>query len=94
MLWYHLTRMLFPEKSDAVTALVSTAPLRSEARPTVTTHVVVERTEDGDYEVMGWVGDQNWWLRLTEAEARPFWSALDVALYPVGWEGRSSRPPH
>lgn len=87
MLWFHLTRYLFPEKSEMVTALVTTAPLRSDALPTITTHIAVDRTDEGYFEVVGWIGEDSWWLRMTDAEARRFWSALDVALYPVGWQG-------
>lgn len=87
MLWYHLTRHLFPEKSDMVIALVSTSPLRSDSRPTITTHMTVDPSEDGGFDIMGWVGDETWWVRLTEHEARRFWTALDIALYPVGWQG-------
>ena len=91
MLWFHLTRLLFPEKSDMVTALVTTAPLRSNSLPTITTHMVVDAVEGG-VEIAGWVGEQTWWLRLTDYEARRFWTALDIALYPVGWEGSRLKP--
>lgn len=90
MLWYHLTRHLFPEKSDMVTALVSTSPLRGDNMPTITTHMTVEPREEGGYDIMGWVGEQNWWVRLSDYESRRFWTALDIALYPVGWQGRRS----
>jgi hypothetical protein len=88
MLWFHLTRYLFPEKSDMVTALVTTAPLRSASLPTITTHVGVERVENGSFELTGWVGDQNWQVCINDYEAQRFWTALDIALYPVGWQGK------
>lgn len=88
MLWFHLTRNLFPEKSDMVTALVTTAPLRSTTLPTVTTHVTVDKLEDGNFEITGWAGEQTWVLRLNEYEAHRFWTALDIALYPVGWQNK------
>ncbi|MBZ0303521.1 MAG: hypothetical protein K8J31_27520 [Anaerolineae bacterium] len=91
MFWYHLTRHLFPEKSDMVTALVSTSPLRGDHMPTITTQVKVEPRPDGGYDVVGWVGDQTWWVRLSDYEARRFWTALDIALYPVGWQGRKTK---
>lgn len=87
MLWYRLTQYLFPEKCDVVTALASTAPLRDEAMPTITTHIQVESLEDGCFDVVGWVGDEAWWVRLNNYEARRFWTALDMALFPVGWQG-------
>lgn len=91
MLWFHLTQVLFPEKSEIVTALVSTAPLRSSTLPTITTHMAVDPVEEGGVEIVGWVGDNTWWVRLTDYEARRFWTALDLALYPVGWQGKKTR---
>ena len=58
MLWYHLTVHLFPEKSDMVTALVSTSPLRAESRPTITTHMTVEQSNSSSFDVVGWIGEQ------------------------------------
>ncbi len=89
MLWYQLTQLLFPEKSDVVTGLVSTTPLRSESLPTVTTHVTVDGHDGGVYDIMGWVGEQSWSARVNGMEARVLWKALDVALFPVGWQGRN-----
>lgn len=94
MLWFQLTRHLFPEKSDMVTALVTTAPLRSEAMPTITTHITVDTLDDGGVEIAGWIGDNMWWVRLSDYEARRFWTALDIALYPVGWQGMNSKTKH
>jgi hypothetical protein len=87
MLWFHLTRFLFPEKSDMVSALVTTAPLRSSDMPTITTHMTVDQLDSGGYEVVGWIGDQNWGVRIGAPDARQFWMALDIALYPAGWQG-------
>lgn len=91
MLWFHLTRLLFPEKSEMVTALVTTAPLRPENLPTITTQMTVDKMENGSFEISGWVGEQTWWVRLNDYEARRFWTALDIALYPVGWQGANSK---
>lgn len=93
MLWFHMTRFLFPEKSETVTALVTTTPLRSDSLPTITTHMAVDKLESGDFEISGWIGEQMWWVRLTDYEARRFWTALDVALYPMGWQGSTSKTP-
>lgn len=92
MLWFHLTQLLFPEKSDMVTGQVMTAPLRSADLPTITTHINVDRIETGGYEIEGVAGSQSWQLRLDDREAQRFWTALDIALYPVGWQGSGSRP--
>jgi hypothetical protein len=91
MLWFYLTQLLFPEKSEMVTALVTTAPLRSSDLPTITTHTTVDKTEDGLFEITGWVGDQSWLVKLSDQEIRGFWTALDIALYPAGWQGATSR---
>jgi hypothetical protein len=88
MLWFHMTRLLFPDKSDMVTALVSTAPLRSPALPTITTHVAVDKLEEEGVEVTGWAGEQTWVMRLNDYEAHRLWTALDIALYPVGWQNK------
>lgn len=92
MLWFNLTQLLFPDKSDMVTAMVMTAPLRSTDLPTITTHVTVDKLDTGNFEVTGWVGNHTWILLLDQIEARRFWTALDIALYPVGWQGQSSNP--
>jgi hypothetical protein len=89
MLWHQLTQLLFPEKSEMVTALVSTTPLRSDSLPTVTTHITVDGHDNGIFDIVGWVGEHTWLAQLTEVEARRFWKALDVALFPVGWQGRN-----
>jgi len=94
MLWFYLVQLLFPEKSDMVTALVTTAPLRSSDMPTITTHLSVDKTTDGSFEITGWVGDQTWLVRLNDQETRRFWTALDIALYPAGWQGATSKNRH
>jgi len=87
MLWFHLTRYLFPERSDVVTALATTAPMRSPMLPTLTTHIGINLVNGGMIEITGWIGERCWLLRITELEARRFWQSLDLALYPVGWQG-------
>ncbi len=89
VLWFTLTGLLFPERAQTVTAIAVTAPLRNQKQPTVTSHVEVARTADGFVEVIGWAGTETWWVRLPEGEARSLWTKLDIALYPVGWEGRT-----
>ena len=88
MLWFFLTRYLFPEKSDMVTGLASTAPMRAANLPTITTHVSVEK-QDNTYKVSGSIGEQVWQMHLSEFEANRLWMSLDIALYPVGWKGEN-----
>lgn len=93
VLWFKLTQLLYPDKALTVTALATTAPLRPPSSgEAVTTHMEVVRGGDGQYTLVGRVDHNTWWVQLTEVEARRLWASLDLALYPVGWEGRESRP--
>lgn len=92
MLWFNLTQLLYPDQSDKVNALITTAPLRGADLPTITTHTTVDKTDDGSYEVTGWIGSYTWRLTLDEAEAFRFWKALDGALSPHGMPGKSNLP--
>lgn len=91
MFWFHLMRYLFPEKFQMMAALFATAPMRDPALPTVTTHITVDDLENGHFLVTGYFGDQTWTLRISEYEARRLWVALDIALYPVGWQGKKDK---
>lgn len=93
MLWFNLTQLLYPERSDKVNALITTAPLRSADLPTITTHTTVDKGDDGAYEVTGWIGSHTWGLTLDEGEAHRFWSALDGALSPQNLQSKPN-PPH
>jgi hypothetical protein len=91
VLWFKLTTLLYPDKSDMVTGLAATAPLRPPGGPSVTTHVEVVKTTDAQYTLVGWVERNTWRVTLTELEARRLWASLDLALFPVGWEGRQTK---
>lgn len=92
MLWFNLTQYLYPDKAETVTALITTAPLRSADLPTITTHTTVDKSGDGVYEISGWVGSQTWSVTLDEAEAQRFWNTLDTTLSPQSLPGRSTPP--
>ncbi len=88
ILWYRLTLLLFPERASEVTARVSTAPLRpTGSLPSLTTHVEVAPGQDDTYHIKGTAGDDKWAVVVNGMEIRRMWAALDVALYPAGWEG-------
>ncbi len=87
MLWFHLTRHLFPEQARRMTALVATAPLSPIDEPGITTHVTLERREDGLLYILGASDVFTWTIRLDDADARRLWAQLDRALHPVGWQG-------
>lgn len=92
LLWFRLTMLLFPEKAGMVTAMVPTAPLDATVlNPTVTTHIKVERLVDNRYLVDGIMGKVHWGVILDSLETRRLWTALDLALYPDGWE--TTPPP-
>ncbi|MBN1966628.1 MAG: hypothetical protein JW910_18395 [Anaerolineae bacterium] len=92
LLWFKLTRVLFPDRAQRVTTIAVTAPLRDLGAPAITNHIEVSRTADNFVEVLGWVEKHTtWWVRLPENEARTLWTRLDLALYPVGWEGRQNK---
>jgi hypothetical protein len=92
LLWFKLTRLLYPDKSDMVTSLAVTAPLRTPGGKLLTTHVDVVKSADAQYTVIGFVERNSWTVVLSEIDARRLWAALDLALYPVGWEGRETKP--
>jgi hypothetical protein len=85
MLWFHLTRFLYQDRAEKVTAFVSTFRQRALSLPSITDRVAVEVVEGEKYEITGWVSEQTWTTRVTAAEAQRLWSALDMALHPGGW---------
>lgn len=91
VLWFKLTELLYPEKAPMVTGLASTAPLTPFPAGDLTTHIEVVKAE-ATYTLVGRVDRTRWLVQLTEIEARRLWASLDVALYPVGWEGRETKP--
>ncbi len=93
LMWFRLTLCLFPEKAPKVTTLVSTAPLNiANLSPTVTIHANVTCTEDDLLEITGRVGQESWVIQINNADARRLWTALDLALFPDGWEASTSQP--
>lgn len=87
-LWFDLTRLLYPEKSDQVIAQVSTMPSmpRFDSEPTtVTAWVFVSEGPEASCVISGWNGFPGWAVRLNAYEIYRFWASLDVALFPSGW---------
>jgi hypothetical protein len=91
LLWFRLTRLLYPEKADIVTGLAATAPLRSSVSTTITTHMDAVKSAEAHYTLVGWVQRDTWRVDLIELDARRLWAALDLVLFPVGWEGRETK---
>lgn len=92
VLWFKMTLLLYPEKAEVVTGLATTAPLREIPGADITTHIDVVHSGEDQYTMVGWVDRQTWRVLLTELECRRLWAALDLALFPVGWEGRVTKP--
>jgi len=94
VLWFKLTQLLYPDKASMVTGLAVTASLRApRITEPLTTHVDVVKNSPSQYTLVGWVQrNSSWMVLLDEIDARRLWAALDVALYPVGWEGRETKP--
>ena len=91
VLWSKITEQLFPDKAPMVAGLASTAPLTAPDSGSLTTHVEVIKA-NAHYTLVGRVQRTRWIVQVSEAELRRLWAALDVALYPVGWQGRESKP--
>ena len=97
MIWFHLTKLLYPDKADMVTALVSTAPLRSTNIPSITTHATVSKKAAAEkakdkYFIHGRAPNNTWEIGLTDYEAHRLWTVLDVALFPTGWQQEKPAP--
>lgn len=92
-LWFHLTFMLFPERSKEITTRAATAPIRGEDEPTLATNIEVFRGEGGLIEIMGTGGQVDWMTRGTEHDIRALWQALDKVLFPLGWQGGQQTTP-
>lgn len=86
LLWYHLTRLLFPEKAPFVTAIAMTAPIRNAAKPTITSHIEAEKSDEHRFDIMGVMGNNRWGFEADAYEAQRLWAGLDRALYPDGWQ--------
>ena len=86
MLWFHIARLLMPERIEQVTAVFNTTPLRSDDLPTITNHCAVEIRDEGLVQVIGWAGEQSWSVHMTNADASQLWTALDKLLFPQGWQ--------
>lgn len=86
MLWFHIARLLMPEKMEDVTTVFNTTPLRSAVLPTITNHCMAERLNSSYLEIAGWAGEQNWVVHVTNEDAIDFWTAIDQLLFPQGWQ--------
>ena len=85
LLWFQMIQLLQPDGGDSTTMNVMTAPMRDANRPTITTHMNVERiAEKNDFQITGWAGEKEWDVNLTQDELKRFCDALSSVLYPNG----------
>lgn len=84
LLWYQMSKILNPENAQSVNASLTTAPMRDANLPTITTHVTLQESGEGDFDLTGWSGDKVWHVTMTRAEISRFWESLSLALYPDG----------
>ena len=83
LLLSQMTKILHPEKVSGITGAMMTAPMRDANRPTITTHMDVDKLTDEDgFNITGWAGDKRWDANLTPEEVERFWMALSNALNP------------
>lgn len=80
MLWVSLAQLLDPQRAQTYLSQLTTLGMRERARPTITTTVVVDVTDEGKYEICGTSGQQTWSAAFGETEARAFWLVLSQAL--------------
>lgn len=80
MLWASLAQLLDPQRAQDYLSRLATLTMREPDKPTITTSVIVDITDEGGYEVYGISGQQIWSAVLSETDARALWRALSIAL--------------
>jgi hypothetical protein len=80
MLWFHMSRLLFPTEADDVTAGLPTAMMRGVSLPSITQHMVLEAGEQGGIEITGYTSAGTWSVQLVDAEVQRLWLSLDQAM--------------
>jgi hypothetical protein len=94
VLWYRLTQALYPDDAPTMTSSAGTAPLDMPEDLVVTIGVDLMRldSEPDHYDIIGTTTQGRWRARISQAESQRLWAVLDVALFPVGWNGREIKP--
>lgn len=88
ILWYRLTKELYPTESTQMTTPVNTAVLRGPDGAPMTVNIRFERLADGDFLIHGSTIATAWEIIISETDAQRLWAVLDVMLHPSGWRGR------
>lgn len=89
-LWFHLTRLFVPGRSTNATSLIGTAPLMLPEEHTLTTHIEITTDEEDNVHIRGTGRSVQWIIELNPPDAQRLWAELDIALFPVGWQGRDT----
>jgi hypothetical protein len=94
VLWYRLRQALYPDDAPTMTSSAGTAPLDMPEDLVVTIGVDLMRldSEPDHYDIIGTATQGRWSARISQAESQRLWAVLDVALFPVGWNGREIKP--
>lgn len=90
-LWQQLTQILYPSEAPTMTDAPPQIPSRTEDGRPLTRQINIKALENGDFEVLGEMASGTWSIVLDENRARRVWAKLDVTLFPVGWQGRTSQ---
>ncbi|HLY29240.1 MAG TPA: hypothetical protein VKQ72_23035 [Aggregatilineales bacterium] len=88
-LWYQLAECLFPEQLEQVMgiALRLAIPMQPTIGAPKGTFDVVALSDSNLLDIRATLGETTWRFRLGLHDAHFLWAALDLALYPGGWQG-------
>ena len=88
-LWYQLAECLFPEQMEQVMAIALrlAIPPQSKIDKPIGTFDVVALADSNLLDIRAYLGGATWRFRLGLHDAHFLWAALDLALYPGGWQG-------
>jgi len=81
ILWFQLGAELFPEQFQEKTSGIGTLPVRSIRQPSITSDLHLDKTPEGEYEIIGRSGSVSWSARLAGESAQQLWTVLDHLLY-------------
>ncbi len=89
-LWYQLAEYLFPEQIDQIMgiALRLAVPPQPQIDDSLIQMIDVTPLLDSNLiDIRAFLGQTTWRFRLGLHDAHFLWAALDLALYPGGWQG-------
>lgn len=81
LLWFRLGTELFPDKMHEHASDLNTLPIRSIHQPSITSDLHLDKTPEGEFEIIGRNGSMSWSARLADASAQQLWSVVDHLLH-------------